>query len=128
MTNIDIPPGARAMLIRRGNMEAVLPIAGDVFTDQPAWTVAKLAVMTFEQLQGSAPDRPSNPIQADGTQYALRVIDRDSALEPSLPLSMQTEGLWEIRELPIQAQGDFTTRLPVCAFELVDIARPSILV
>lgn len=127
MTEIDVPPGTRAILIRRGNMETVLPIAADVYTDQPAWTVAKLAVMAFEQLQASAPDRPSDPIRADETQYALRVIGRDSALEPSLPLSMQTEGLWEIRELPMQAQSDFTARLPVCAFEMVDVARPSIL-
>lgn len=127
MTDIDIPAGTRAMLIRRGNMEAVLPIAADTFTDRPVSTVAALVAMAFVRLQAAMPERPSDPIRLDDTPLALRIVGRDAALEPSLPLSMQTEGLWELRDLPVQAQSDLTARLPVCAFELVDVARPNVI-
>jgi hypothetical protein len=127
MPSIDVPAGARVMLVRRGNMETVLPIDRDVFTGHPASSVAQLIAITFVRLQAEAPDRCTEPIRLDDTPLALRVIGRDSALEPHLPLSIQTDGLWEIRELPVTAQSDITARLPVCAFELIDVQRPSIL-
>lgn len=127
MTEIKIPAGTRAMLVRRGDMEVVLPIAADTFTDRPASAIAQLVATSFLRLQAEAPDRASQPIVLDDTPLALRVVGRDSALEAHLPLSLQTEGLWDIRELPVQAQTDYTARLPVCVFELVDVARPSVI-
>lgn len=124
---IEIPAGTRAMLVRRGNMEAVLPIAASVFTDEAASTVAATAVVSFIRQQQASPGRATDPIRIDDTPVALRVIGRDAVLEPDLPLSMQTEGLWEIRELPVQGQSDVTARLPVCAFEVVDVQRPSVI-
>jgi hypothetical protein len=120
--------GPRTMLVRRGNMEVVYALDHGVFTGVPVNFLASRFAEAFIQQQRSAPSRASQPIRLDETPLALRVIGRDSPLEPSLPLSMQTEGLWEIRELPVQAQSDATARLPVCAFELIDVERPSVIV
>jgi hypothetical protein len=124
---IEIPPGTRAILVRRGNMEVVLPIEPGVFTDAPAAVIATTVAAAFIRQQIASTGRSTEPIRLDETQLALRVIGRDGALHPDLPLSMQTEGLWEIRELPVQAQSDVTARLPVCAFELIDVERPSVI-
>jgi hypothetical protein len=124
-TVIKIPPGTRAILARRGNMEVVLPIAPGVFTDAPAAVVATTLAASLIRQQLASNGRATEPIRLDETQLALRVIGRDGALDPDLPLSIQTEGLWEIRELPTQAQSDVTARLPVCTFELIDVERPS---
>jgi hypothetical protein len=124
---ITIPPGTRAMLIRRGNMEIVHPIEDSVYRNLPTAGLVSYLLPAFVRQQVSAPGRASDPLELDDTPVGLRVIGRDSPLIPELPLSMQTEGLWEIRELPVQAQNEATARLPVCAFELIDIERPSLI-
>lgn len=124
---IEVPAGTRAMLVRRGNMEVVLPIAADTFMGAPTSTIVATVLPGLIERQRENPGRATDPIKIDQTPVALRVIGRDSALHPDLPLSLQTEGLWEIRKLPVQAQSDATARLPVCAFELVDVERPSVI-
>lgn len=124
---IEIPAGTRAMLVRRGNMEVVLPVSADAFMGAPTSLFVSSVLPGMIRQQATSPARASDPIRIDDTPVALRVIGRDSALHPDLPLSIQTEGLWEIRELPVQAQSDVTARLPVCAFELVDVERPSVI-
>lgn len=123
----EVPAGTRAMLVRRGNIEVVLPISSDTFMGAPTSTLVATVLPGIIRRQHENPGRASDPIRIDDTPVALRVIGRDSALYPHLPLSMQTEGLWEIRELPIQGQTDATARVPVCAFELVDVERPSVI-
>lgn len=125
---IEVPAGTRALLIRRGNMEVVLPIAADTFMGAPTSTIVATVLPGLIKQQLESSGRATDPIKIDETPVALRVIGRDAALYPDLPLSMQTEGLWEIRDLPIQGQSDATARLPVCAFELVDAERPSVIV
>lgn len=124
---IAIAPGTRAILVRRGNMEIVHPLSDSVFRTLPASALVGFLLPAFWRQQMTAPARATDPIEINDTPMGLRVLGRDAPLMPDLPLSIQTEGLWEIRELPIQAQNDVTARLPVCAFELINLERPSVI-
>lgn len=128
MSNVKMPKGSRVMHIKRGNLELVFPINLQGFASVPAYELAEAIVPTMLREQLLAPGRADEPIPQDGTQLALRVHGRDEALDPNLSLREQTEGCWAIRELPLQAQGESTARLPVCEFELVNVQRPAIYV
>lgn len=121
-----MPKGTRVMLVARGNINAVLPIAAAAFTDVPVSGLAQMAAQAIIKLQATEPGRASTPVEINDTPLALKLGDRDKPLEPHLPLSMQTEGRWEFRDVPVQAQSDTTARLPVCWFDLIDAKRETI--
>lgn len=115
--------------VTRGNTACVLPLPAAQATYQPAGELAAGVIVAIQELQRRSPERATEPILHDDTQLALRPRGADEPLNPDRPLLEQTPGHWRLEDVPVEslaAGAPGTRRLPVGAFELIDLERPSI--
>lgn len=123
-----VPKGTRVLHVKRGNLELVFPIHDAAARNLQVSELAMVIVRTMQREQVMSPGRASEPIIDSPTPLALRLVGRDSPLDPARPLLAQTEGKWTFKDLPVQGQSDATARLPVCEFDLIDLAPERVIV
>lgn len=127
---IEVPERADGtvlvMHVERGNMRVVLPVHAIHAISTRVHVLAELVAGAFIEAQRSAPGRADEPVPEDERRIGLKLRGRDELLNPDRPLLPQTEGYWRIEDVPVQAQGEATARLPVGAFVLIDVARDTI--
>lgn len=111
--------------ITRGNVAVTLPIPALEAETIPVGRYAEAAALAVFELQQRDPARADEPILPDSdVELALRPRGADEPLDPDRPILPQTPGHWRAENLPVKGQHRGTARLPVGAFELVDLDRP----
>lgn len=122
---VDAP--VLVMHVSRGNLAVVLPVNAMAAASLPARDFAALAAGAMIDACERQPGRADKPVLRGERRYALRKRGQDGPMDPDVALLTQTEGHWRIEDLPIQGQGASTARLPVGAFDLIDVDRPTLI-
>lgn len=121
-----IDAGAVVLHIERGELRVVMPLTAGAAMFTPVAELAQIAAIEMVKQQEANPGRNSDPIELDDTPLALRPRGADEPLNPAKPILEQTPGHWRAEDLPLEHGG--TARLPVGAFELIDLRRRRIVI
>lgn len=116
--------------VTRGNIAVDVPLPAGQATFLPASQIAELVVVAVVELQRKDPKRASHPVDERSlTELALRPRGADEPIKPGRPLLEQTPGHWRLEDVPTMGplgRAAGTRRLPVGAFELIDLERPRV--
>lgn len=113
--------------VTRGNLACDVVLTAGAATLHPVGEITLGIVAEMLKVQEASPGRAEDPIVINEKPLALRARGADEPLDPGRPLLEQTEGHWRVEVVPVAGQAEGAgARLPLGAFELIDLEREQI--